>query len=80
MGVLTDDPIVDGRSVGGVGAKFLAIFDEAMDDEDRAMVRGWVESGMSPNQLWKRINPHYPIGRSTVENGLPRLRARWESA
>ena len=78
MGVLTDEPVSDGRSTGA-GALFVRIFDEDMDDEDRAMVRHWIESGVSINELWKRINPHYPVGRSTIDFGVPRLRARWES-
>lgn len=79
MGLLTDDPApVDAR--GGDGQKFIDLYWRDFDDEDRARVRRWAESGFTTSEIHRRIAQHYDIGRSTVERGLARLKAAgWES-
>ena len=77
MGVLNDEPVQDPRA-SGEGAKFVALYD-AMDADDQAMIRRWFESGVPVQQIWRRLLPHFQLGRSTVERGMRILRSRWES-
>lgn len=79
MGILSDEP---GRDVAGTdeGEKFVRLFLDTFDDEDRARVRAWdADPFISTAEIHRRIRRHFKIGRSTVERGLARLRTQWES-
>lgn len=77
MGLLSDEP-ARASARGGEGAKFVALY-LAMDADDQALVRRWVEDGMSMSEMHRRLSRAFDIGRSSVERGLPKVKALWES-
>jgi hypothetical protein len=79
VGLLDDQPVLVNDN-GGEGEKFIRLFFDVFDDEDRERVRAWLAADVSVNEIYRRIRRHYKIGRSTIERGLQRLEATgWES-
>lgn len=81
MGVLSDEPSSDGGDWNErEGAKFVRMFWEDMDDDDRAMIRKWdADPDIPTHEITVRIRSHYPVGRSTIVRGLETLRKQWAS-
>lgn len=77
MGLLTDEPSRPSDR-GGEGAKFVALY-LSMEPDDQALIRRWVEEGLPTTEVWRRISRAFDIGRSSIERGLPKVKALWES-
>ena len=77
MGVLTDDPAPP--PIRGEGQKFVDLF-AGLDQDDRDLIRKWDEDPLvTTNEIARRVIAKFPIGRSSVERGLARLRSNeWE--
>lgn len=82
MGFLTDEP-TRGESNTAEGDKFVRLFREVFDDDDREMFRSWIEQGVGTTEAHRRLCrvPEFRMGRSSVERGVARLKAvAWDSS
>lgn len=80
MGLLSDGATPTRRR-GGDGMKFIKLYFETFDDEDRALIRKWDADPSFPmSEIHRRVNEHHDIGYASVGRGLWKLRAAgWES-
>jgi hypothetical protein len=74
MGLL-DSPV----SLPVKDSKFVALY-RSLDAEDRAKLRAWYEDpDVTTSAIYRELQKHFTIGRSSVERGLEELRdAQWE--
>jgi hypothetical protein len=80
MGLLTDEP--SEPSSTGEGQKFVDMWLHDFDNDDRALVREWVELRRYPaSEVWRRLHQHgFHVGETVVRKGLRRLKeSGWDA-
>lgn len=77
MGLLTDDG--DAPVPQGEGQRFIDVY-RSLDDDDRAMVRAWVEGDRPATYVRDKLSGvGFHVGVSTARKGIARLKAAsWE--
>jgi hypothetical protein len=75
MGLLNDAP----PALPPKDSKFLRLY-RSLDADDQAKLRAWYEDPqVATSAIFRELERHFDIGRSSVERGLEELRdAEWE--